>query len=739
MELRYFLSVLSKRKWLLIFAALVAAITTAYLAGLMPKKYKSGAILSTGITDYKGVRVGEQNVFVQEFEIENKFANLAETMKSRMVINGLSKILILNDLLTGSGKVAFSKLPPLDKIKLTQKQVDDYVQALANRPDSMGPETNVELLNTATIIQKALGYDYETLRDKLDIKRIEKSDYLKVECTAPRADLAYFTAKTYLDEFLSVFYLGKDTNQNNSVIFYNKLTNEKKRSLDSLNNLRYNYAKNHGVVALVDQSQAIVAQIKDAETIRNEEEKKYKFYGETAAKYKDKQRPYSDQVERTYKTNIFNNEEIVSLGNQINALQIQWTNSDFKDENISKQIEALKTKRAQIIREGVIDKRDDQDPVVTKNNEVFLRFIDAESNRDGSKQTIDVVNNRITELEGRKSKLINDNAEFGKLTQQIDIAQKEYENVFDKKNQADVIKQSGSKELPMKVVENPMYPNAPEASKRTLLATFAGVSTGTLGILLLFGLAYFDRSLNSRFQYAKHIGLPLLGVLNKLNSKKQNDFTQLFETEKSEKEVEYFKEALRKLRHEIEISDSRSFLFVSLKQGEGKSFLIAALAHTLAMKNKKVLIIDTNFKHNTLSQLSPNPFLKTGEEISTELVPVDNGKAKKMDFDFKLAKVDIIGNKMSSHSPSELLSGVDFKRQINDFSKTYDYVFMEAACLSKFSDARELVDYVDKVVPVFDASTSLSKDDEYNIQYLHDLNGKVLGSILNKANLKNLD
>ena len=202
------------------------------------------------------------------------FANLTETMKSRSVINGLAKKLILHDLLTDSGTVAFNKLP-LDKINLTKQQINDFVTALAKRPDAMGPETNVELLNTASIIQKALGYDYETLRDKLEIKRVEKSDYLKVDYSAPQADLAYFTAKNYLDELLKVYYLGKDTNQNNSVVFYTNLAAEKKRVLDSLNNLRYNYAKNHGVVALVEQSQAIVSQIKEAETVRNEEEKKY--------------------------------------------------------------------------------------------------------------------------------------------------------------------------------------------------------------------------------------------------------------------------------------------------------------------------------------------------------------------------------------------------------------------------------------------------------------------------------
>lgn len=738
MELRYFLSVLSKRKWLLLLASLVAALTTAYLASFMPKKYKSGAIISTGITDYKGLRVGEQNVFVQEFEIENKFANLTETMKSRSVINGLAKKLILHDLLTDSGTVAFNKLE-LDKIHLTKHQVNDYVTALAKRSDSMGPETNVDLLNTASIIQKALGYDYETLRDKLEIKRVEKSDYLKVDYSASKPDLAYFTAKTYLDEFRKVYYLGKDTNQNNSVVFYNNLTTDKKRTLDSLNNLRYNYAKNHGVVALMEQSQAIVSQIKELEMVRNEEEKKYSFNLETARKYGEEQRPYAEQVQLTYKTNVFNNEGIADLGNQIHALQIKSVNASSKDNQlIQQEIETLKAKREALVHANVVDKRDEQDPVIQKNNEVFLRKADAEATRDGSKQTITTLNTRIDELQGRKIKLINDNAELGKLTQQIETAQKEYENVFDKKNQADVIKESGSKENPMKVIENPMYPYTPEASKRTLLATFAGVSAGTLGMLLLFCLSYFDRSLSSRFQYAKHIGLPLLGILNKLDNKKNNDFAQIFETEKNSKEVEYFKEALRKLRHDIETSEARSFLFVSLKPSEGKSFLIAALAHALSIKNRKVLIIDTNFKHNTLSHLSPNPFLKTGVD-TTALVSASNGKAKKLDFDFKLAKVDIIGNKMSSHSPSELLSGVDFKHQVNDFSKKYDYVFLEAACLSKFSDARELVDYVDKVIPVFDATTSLTKDDDYNIQYLHDLNGKVLGSVLNKANLKNLD
>ena len=77
MELRYFFFILSKRKWLLLTVIVAAAISTAFVVGLLPKKYKSSSVIETGLIDYKSVRaVGEANPFIQEFEIESKFANL---------------------------------------------------------------------------------------------------------------------------------------------------------------------------------------------------------------------------------------------------------------------------------------------------------------------------------------------------------------------------------------------------------------------------------------------------------------------------------------------------------------------------------------------------------------------------------------------------------------------------------------------------------------------------------------
>jgi len=61
---------------------------------------------------------------------------------------------------------------------------------------------------------------------------------------------------------------------------------------------------------------------------------------------------------------------------------------------------------------------------------------------------------------------------------------------------------------------------------------------------------------------------------------------------------------MRNLRYQIEQSGSSTFLFTSTKPDEGKTFTLLNLAQSFKIKNKKVLLIDTNFKKNTLTQLS---------------------------------------------------------------------------------------------------------------------------------------
>jgi len=253
-------------------------------------------------------------------------------------------------------------------------------------------------------------------------------------------------------------------------------------------------------------------------------------------------------------------------------------------------------------------------------------------------------------------------------------------------------------------------------------------------------LAFFDLSLNSPNQFQKFTNLSLLGTLNRVKDSNL-DLKQLFSSYTNNVNLETFKESVRKIRYVLEESGNTTFLFTSTKDGEGKTFLILTLAYALTLKDKKIMLIDTNFKNNTLTRMSNETI--HDNLLHTRLIGENNlgdqFEAKRINTMFNLDNVDIIGNRGTSNSPSEFFAGRDFQNFINELSDSYDYIFMEGAALNKYSDTRELVEFSDKVISVFGSDSEIKDTDKESIDYLLSLNNKFMGSILNKLDIKNLN
>ncbi|MCG8384273.1 MAG: AAA family ATPase, partial [Cytophagales bacterium] len=186
----------------------------------------------------------------------------------------------------------------------------------------------------------------------------------------------------------------------------------------------------------------------------------------------------------------------------------------------------------------------------------------------------------------------------------------------------------------------------------------------------------------------------------------------------------------------------------STKQGEGKSFLILCLAYSLSLIKKRILIIDTNFKNNSLTELllapaSMDKLLEANNTMSARLLPAgDAGMAPDDDFVKNIINrtghenIDVIGSSVGTSSPSEIFSGRDFRNMLDIVSMNYDYVFMEGPSLNKYPDTKELLAYVDKVIPVFSADSVIKQVDSESIEFLKTLNGQFLGAILNNVETK---
>ncbi len=728
---------LSKRKWLLLSVMLISASATWFMMKAQPKKYKSSAVVQTGITSFTSILVDQGNPFVQEFEIEGKFSNFIEYMKSRPAINALTKKLMLHDLKPDSSEIPFRQLKT-DKLTISQEEINSYLVALEAKKDTSSM-TDFALQNIATAraLEKAFGYDYETLFGKLEIKRQGKTDYVKIEYESEDAKLSYYVIDNFVKEALNFYNTRNLQKDGKSSQFYHELVDDKKRALDSIMQTRANYSKVNHLVALEKESENIVAQIKDLESVRNDEEKKLAGYKETFNVYLAQKGKISEFITTDYANEIARNNELKSLTEQREKLLNLWADSKGKDDYLKKQMDDIDAKRTAISYRMAVSRRDQNDPVNQKQNELYLKYVDAQSNKDASEQAVASLNSRIKELYNRKAKLVENNADMKRFDQELDVSQKAYEAAVSGQYQADVKKQSTEAEQQMRIIEPAYPPTKSESSKAALFSAFTGIGMLTIAVVVLFLLAYMDRSLSSPFQFTKLVNLPMIGVVNQLNARKVINLDYLYMPEtKDGKDGAFFKESLRRIRHEIESCGSKSFLFVSLKEQEGKSFLAAALAYSLSMKNQKVLIIDTNFKNNTLSGLSVKPI--QAANINENGLQAFQHKTTRLSIDINLPTVSVIGNKGGYNSPSELLAGVDFRRKIYDLGKGYDYIFLEAACLNKYSDARELVDYTDKVIPVFDASSTVTQADEEGINFFRNLGNNLLGCVLNKTDLKAL-
>jgi polysaccharide biosynthesis transport protein len=196
-------------------------------------------------------------------------------------------------------------------------------------------------------------------------------------------------------------------------------------------------------------------------------------------------------------------------------------------------------------------------------------------------------------------------------------------------------------------------------------------------------------------------------------------------------------------------------LFTSPKKRDGKTFVMFSLAYVLSLLDKRILIIDTNFKNNSLSQLlgrnkgdlkvldsKKNKLLvsaqQNGESTKTkEANEFDQENSYDLINPTKYKNIYIVGNSGGGHeSPAEILSGRDFANLITTLSDSFDYVLLEGAAMNEYSDTKELVRYCDKVMAIFSAKSSISTLDRDSIHYFKSLGKKFGGSILNRVEPK---
>lgn len=737
MDIRYFLSILKRRFWIILLVTIIAAITTYLLVGRMADKYKADAILSTGIIDNTAFKIEDLNAFMQEFVTKTKFSNKIKTMTNPTSISLLTRRLLLHDLnedesrfrvLTSGGKNN-------DLYEFDQESILRFTAELNDYRDSMlhPKDTDREHQLFFKRLSRALGYDRESLLEDLEIKRIGETDYLSVEFISENPELSYFTVNTFCDEIIQYFRNEHLDKENEGVSFFRQDLRAKKMRFDSLTKIVNDFRFGNGISDIEDETKSIVSQIKELEFRRENHNLKIPAL-------KENLRRMEFEIERTKNNNANGYAEFVDLNSKIDRINKEIKNLEDKisrspgqkNKTLEKK-QNIKIKEREKLSERLSSSSvKDLDEAKRENKELRDKKRTMQFELEEAENAVKSLDRELRKKKGKKVNIASNDAELGVIQQQWEVSKEEYLEATGRLKKAQL--ESRKPESELEIIEYAEIPEKPESKNLAIMSAFSGVASGILATLIIFLFSFFDNSSNSPYRFSQNYDLPLSGHINRIKKKNMN-LNSIFNGSVSSKTVEAFKENLRKIRYAVETSGANTILVTSNKAQEGKSFFLLSLAYSLSLGNRKVLVIDTNIRNNSLSKLAnlgqdAVPFVRptripNNNSNHLSSLPVHVGNLPN--------NVDILGNFGGDMSPNEALAGNDFVRLLYDYQQKYDYILLEGPALNDYADSKELSLYVDKVIGVFAAQSSKVTADEESIGFLNSLGEKYLGSILNRV------
>ncbi|HWI91739.1 MAG TPA: Wzz/FepE/Etk N-terminal domain-containing protein [Flavisolibacter sp.] len=727
MDFSYLFRILMKRKWLIITATLIAAAVAYILTLNQPNKYRSTAQIATGYTTYDPVRLNEN---ADNFQQETKFNNAIVTFTSPAVINLLSYRLILHDLRENP----FTVLNPEEQKKAFQSiSKEEATKAFQNKLDSMqmlSPSSNEDrkLLNILYLYH----YDYGTLKKNLDIARYQRSDYLNISYVSIDPSLSAFVVNTAYDQFIRYYGTNRDKTLSQSVDTLRKIMEKKKQILDEKNRI----LQQAGIGSSEMRSNSDLNIISNLENQLTAE--RSKLAGLQSDLRKVNQR-LANLDNKPTESNTAVNDEIIQLRNARNAAYADYLRTN--DQADYKRYTSLNDKYQQKVLSLRTTTETTKDPIAEKVD-LQSQKADLEIDIQSSTSFVNSLEGKINSLKAAVASTGSNSAAIESLRRDADLASKEYIEAQYKYNTASDL--GGLSVVNFRIASPGQPALSPEPSKRMLtigLAAFAAFFT-TIAIIIF--LTYLDSSVRTPLIFSKNVNLSLISLVNFMNLKNKNIRDVIANTYKSADSEEttrnnIFRESLRKLRYEIEISGKKVFLFTSTKKGQGKTTLIQALSYSMSLSKKRVLIVDTNFCNPDLTaQLDAEPIL---EKIIPQNFDDKNlvEEIKKHSKNLGMGSIYAIGSAGGDYTPSEILPRENLLHHLQTLTSYFDYIFLEGPPLNDFSDSKELAQYVEGVIAVFSAQDVIKQIDRQSIAFFRELNGKFSGSILNMVDMKNVN
>jgi uncharacterized protein involved in exopolysaccharide biosynthesis/Mrp family chromosome partitioning ATPase len=725
MDIAYLLRVLWRRKFIILGVTALAAALAFALSLTRTKFYTSTAQYSTGAGSQKVSLSGNGGVGWAETEISVN--NVIATFKSPTVLGMVSYRLLLNDIEKYKSEISKQTFKDKAKRELMQFIYSDSTASVLS--DKIAKQ---EILDPTRPYEKRIidaldlyGFGYNTLSSNIKINRIPSTDYIDVAYRSGDPNTSAAVVNTLGIEYLRFNENLSSQRGKQTADTIGSVMQAQQRRVDSLTNLLIEEKRRQGAIKPEDISATAFQTQNQLETRLTEEKARYN----TASATYESLKKQLDILSGTVSSSIGATDEVIKLQSQKREL-ISKLNQGGNDADLRAQIDQINRKIATNAGTPTNMRRKE------KIDDLNLQLAEQQGIINASSKTINELESQIRSVSGKTNLGAGSEIKLTTLWSSLDMENRQLVQIKDKYFQAQgMLKESPNTNFRQTLVGQPSSTSDPD--KKLVNMGVAGASAFMFTSFLFLLGALMSNAIKTPSFFRKLTDMKLLAVVNKLNNRKGlPEMSQVLAVDEARNSAtDHFREAMRKLRFGLESSGKRKILFTSLKPNTGKTTTILALAHTMKLSRKRVLLIDTNFSHNSLSQVYG---VQAYLEDSAKMHPQADHVRKlisKTDDPF----IDIIGCRGGSYTPSEILPHQNLLGHLDELLPEYDHIILEGPALNEHADSQELIRYVDGVVAVFSADEQITPSDNTLMQYLEDLDQKLVGAVLNDVDLKDVD
>ncbi|EDM38229.1 Lipopolysaccharide biosynthesis [Pedobacter sp. BAL39] len=718
MDIKAFLKLLNRYKWILIIVPLIAVTVTYFLVRKLPKTYSSEAKIATGIIDPSKQVAGTQDNS-DWFKTTNQFNNIIEKMKMRKIMSILSYNLILHDL--ENPKAAFKpNSEKIDSLSAADKQnvIAEFRQQLLLKapvsPFSEG-KTKYQLAN----IIASMGYDDVSVNKDLEIAHQDNSDFVNVKYTSDNPFLSAFVVNTLTTEFINNFGLDVDYNQNQSNQVLDSLLKVKQRDMDQKNASLKDFKTKNGVLNLDKQSEMVYQQITQAEDKKAQVIRDLQS-NQGALRAIDARLRSADP--NMGKNVVADNAEVLNVRNQIELANRRYIDGGFKLAD-KKKVDSLTA-----IQVALTSRNSDKyvvDPQVSRQN-LLQRKYELETTVAQLSASVSAIDRELATARSKYNAMVPFDAGIQNYVRDADVATKDYLEALGRFNETQT-----AQNISMKLqIAQIGLPGKAESSKAIIYVAGSGVASFVICLSVLIVLFLMDNSIYTALQLASATKSKVLGSINFLPELDKN-IKSIWNESEDNTNFGVHKDLLRSLRFEVASEmaqdDSRILGITSLEPGEGKTFVASNLAYAFAMTGKKVLLIAGDEK--TQQVASGSKQLTTSQNFETFLakreIQVD-------DLITRLNKIEEHKSLLEIQNEKNLASGFDILK------KQFDIIIIDVNSLSTINLAKEWLSFTERNFIVFESGRALTDEDK-SVIFSHKNNDGFMGFVLNKIKLAELN